>query len=149
MPQIIGAILAILLLILAVAIAVWIISWAVAIVVWIFQAILIPVFIFLLPAIIALIILAGLYWGSWVAARNYFQSVRTNINPQGHLRSVIQRGVVVFQTLTLTAVCAVFTVVSAAVIYGLSMQGVSYVQGYYTAIEFPFFDIVFPFWAGS
>ena len=146
MPQILGAILAIILLVLAIAVAVWIIQWAVAVVVWVFQAILIPIFIFLLPAIIALTILAGLYWGSWIAAKNNFGSVRTNVDPEGRLGTVIRHSVVGFQTVTLVALCAFLTVVSAAGIYALSLEGVDIVQGYYSAIEFPFFEIVFPFW---
>ncbi len=131
---------------LALLIAVWLLQWAVAIIVWCFQAVLLPIFIILMPAIIALVFLAGMYWGGWVSARNYFESVHKNTNPKGGMKSVIRYGVVGSQVLTLTVLCAALTLVSGVAIHALSMQGVAWVQGYYAAIEFPFFEIQFLFW---
>lgn len=131
---------------LAILIAVWLLQWAVAAIVWVLQAILLPIFIILLPAVLALALLAGMYWGGWVAARNYFSSVQTNTNPEGSMKSIIRYGVVACQVLTLSVLCAFLTLVSGITIHAFSMQGVAYVQGYYAAIEFPFFEVQFFFW---
>ncbi len=146
MPQVIGAILAFILMIWAVTIVVWLIQWAVAAIVWAFQAVLLPVFIFLLPAIIALVVLAGLYWGSWIAARNYFHSVRMNVSPEGALKMIVRRSVVSFQTVMMVLLCAVSTAVSGFAIYDLSLVGWERVRGYYAGIEFPLYEILYPFW---
>ncbi len=144
--QFVVAILGFILVVWVVTIAVWLIQWAVAAIVWVFQAVLLPIFMFLLPAIICLVILAGLYWGGWIAARNYFSSVKKNVNPKGALHAWVRHSVVGSQTFALSVLCAGSAAISGILVYGLSMAAVEQVQEYYAAIKFPHYEILYPFW---
>lgn len=129
-----------------VTVAVWLLQWIAAAIVWFFQAFLLPIFMFLLPAVIAIVVLVGIYWGGWVATKNYFLSVRKNINPEGALKLFVRRSVVATQTLTLGVLCSAATVISGILIYSLGAQGVDYIHGYYAAIKYPHYTILYPFW---
>ena len=142
----VAAILGLILAIWVLTLVVWLIQWLIAVVVWLFQAVILPIFVFLLPAALTLVILVGIYWGSWVAARNYLRSVKMNVNPEGALKTFVRNAVVSLQTLTLSLLCAGSTFLSGIAIYEASLAGIDFVHGYYATIIFPYSEILYPFW---
>ena len=65
-------------------------QWTAAGCLWFYQVILMPFAVYFSPAFLVLGISIGVYWGSYVAARNYFISLKENVLPQGKLKKVVR-----------------------------------------------------------
>ncbi len=146
MPQIIGVILAIIVIVFIVACIVWILQWIAACIVWPWQVIVEPFFIYFSPAAITIVIAAGLYWGSAVAVKNYFVSLKTNISLSGLMGKFTRYYIISVLTVLLIAVYSTFTVTSGLLVYEAGTLFVAQVHEHYASVKFPAFRIHFPFW---
>ncbi|TGO03079.1 hypothetical protein PN36_13105 [Candidatus Thiomargarita nelsonii] len=146
MPQIVGAIIVIFLAIWVIAAVVWVIQWIAAGLVWVWQVFLMPFFVYLTPAVLISIVVAAIFWGSWIAVQNYFASLRTNVNPAGLSGSFTRYYIISMLTLFLAVIYLLLAIKSSLLIYHSGELFVEHVVEYYAAIIFPAFRIHFPFW---
>lgn len=120
--------------------------WTAAGCLWFYQVILMPFVVYLSPAFLALSISIGVFWGSYVAARNYFVSLMENVIPQGKLRKVVRYYVISILLCFLVSICSISALYAGNLIYKPSVEFTTRVCAYYATIRFPAFEIVFPFW---
>lgn len=146
MPQLIGVILGIIIAIWVLAVIVWIVQWIAAGVVWSWQVLFIPFFAYLTPAVFVTCVIVSIYWGSWVAARNYFLSLRANINSHGLTGKFTRNYIITILTMFLILIYLLISVPATVAIYGAGQLFVSHVIDHYQSIRFPAFLIRFPFW---
>jgi len=146
MPQIILAIIAIIIGAWVVAAIVWIVQWIAAYVVLIWQVFIMPFFIYLTPAVLISVVIAAIFWGSWIAIQNYFLSLKTNINPVGLIEEFTKYYVISALTLFLGIIYLSFIVSYLMLIYQSGELFFVHVINHYESITFPAFRIHFPFW---
>ena len=146
MPQLIGAILAIIIAAWVLAVIVWVVQWAAACVFWGWQVILLPFIIYFSPAIIIIVAVIAVYKGSWVAAQNYFVSLRLNVNSDSFLGNFTKYYIISMLTIFLVTMYLAFAIWSTSLIYKPGELFVYHVKDYYEVIVFPAFRIHFPFW---
>ena len=122
------------------------VQWAAAGCLWFYQVILMPLFVYFSPAFLILSISIGVYWGSYVAARNYFVSLKNNVMPEGKLRNIVRFYVTSILLCFLISMYSFFAVSAGILVYEPAVKYATQVCAYYATIKFPAFDIVFPFW---
>ena len=146
MPQLFGAIIIIVIAVWVVAAIVWVIQWIVAGFVWFLQVFLMPFFVYFTPAVFTLIVVAAIFWGSWIAVQNYFASLTTHVNPAGALEKFTKYYIISMLTLFLAIIYLSLVLSSLVLIYQPGELFVVHVIEYYGSITFPAFRIHFPFW---
>jgi len=146
MPQLIGAILIIIIAVWVVAAVVWIVQWIAAGAVWFWQVFLMPFFVYFTPAVLMLIVTVAIFWGSMIAVKNYFASLTNNVNPAGSLENVLRYYIISMLTLFLAIIYLSLFILSLWLSYEPGQQFVDHVIEYYESIIFPAFKIQFPFW---
>jgi len=146
MPQIILAIIIIYIAVWVLAAVFWVILWIAAAVFWFWQVFLMPFFLYFTPAVFTLIVVAAIFWGSWIAIQNYFLSLKTNINPAGLSEKLTRYYIISTLTLFLAIIYLSLILSSFVLIYPPSKQFVVHVVDHYESITFPAFRIYFPFW---
>ena len=144
--QTIGMIIGLVVLFWVVTAIVCMVQWAAAGCLWFYQAILVPLSLYFSPAFIVLSISIGVYWGSYVAARNYFVSLKNNVVPEGKLRNIVRYYVTSILLCFLISIYSFLAVSSGILVYKPAVKYVTHVCSYYATIKFPAFNIVFPFW---
>jgi hypothetical protein len=145
MPQIVGVIIVIFIAIWVIAAVVWIIQWIIAGLVWVWQVFLMPFFVYFTPAVLISVVVAAIFWGSWIAVQNYFVSVKNNVNPAG-LGRFTRYYIISMLTLFIAVIYLLLAIESSLLIYHSGELFVDHVVEYYEAITFPAFRIHFPFW---
>ncbi len=146
MPQVIGLILAIIIAAWVVAVVVWIVQWIAAGCVWAFEVALYPTFVYFLPATLAALGLAGVFWGSGIAARNYVSSLNHNLKPEESSGKIYRTLIIGFLSTGLLISYAGLTYPTIFFIKDSTISFVTYINNYYDRIIFPAFRITFPFW---
>ncbi len=146
MPQFIGVIIALLVVPWIVAGIIWVVQWIWAVVAWIFAVFLIPFFVFFTPGVLVLLVSASIYWGSWVAAQNYFLSLKTNVHSESLTGKLTRNYIITILTLFLIIIYVLFAIISLVLTYEPAQMFVFRVIDHYQSIKFPAFRIHFPFW---
>ena len=146
MPQLIGGIIVIIIAAWIFAGIVWAIQWAVASFLWVWQVMLLPFFIYFSPTILIIIAVIAVYKGSWVSIKNYYFSLKSNVNSDSFLGHFIKNYIIGMLILFLSATYLAFAIWSFSMIYTPAELFVYHVKDYYEAIVFPAFQIHFPFW---
>ncbi len=93
-----------------------------------------------------MIAVVSVYIGSWIAVKNYYFSLKLNVNSDTFLGSFIKNYIISTQMLFLLAIYTAFAIWSFLAIYSPGEIFVYHVKDYYGMIEFPAFRIHFPFW---
>lgn len=127
------------------AAVVWLSQWIFAIPVWIFQIVIMPLFLYFMPATLTSIAIAGFMVGAWTSARNYLRALHNETQPEEWVGRIFKG----FMTLTAPII---LTIVTAAVILasGLTQSSadfIEHVRTHYTEVAFPAYEIYFPFWS--
>ena len=143
---VIGMIIGLFVLVWVVTYLVFMVQWAAAGCLWFYQAILVPSSLYFSPAFLILSISIGVYWGSYVAARNYFVSLKNNVVPKGKLKKFVRYYVTSILFCFLISMYFFFAVSTGILVYEPAVKYGTEVCAYYAAIKFPAFNIVFPFW---
>lgn len=105
-----------------------------------------PFFVYLTPTVLMLVVVAAIFWGSWIAVQNYFISLKTNVNPAGISGMFTKYYIISILTLCLATIYLLFAISSFWLIYEPGELFVVHVVEHYGAIIFPGFPIHFPFW---
>ena len=119
----------------------WVVQWIWVSIIWLWQAILVPLFIYFTPAVIAIILVIAVYWGSWIASKNYFSSLSANVKSDGLTGKLTRNYIITTLTVTLVSIYLFFAVYSAMLIYTSSEAFVFHVVDHYDSIKYPSFKI--------
>jgi hypothetical protein len=121
-----------------------IIQYIVAAVVWVFQMVILPT-LTVVPVVIVIMLVAGFFFASWVAARNYFVAVREHVKPESEfLQKVIRINLVGILSISLSGIYVVQLYIFGSIILALGILAVNGAIGYFESIVFPAFAIYYP-----
>nr|VFK28106.1 MAG: hypothetical protein BECKMB1821G_GA0114241_10339 [Candidatus Kentron sp. MB]VFK32912.1 MAG: hypothetical protein BECKMB1821I_GA0114274_10388 [Candidatus Kentron sp. MB]VFK75799.1 MAG: hypothetical protein BECKMB1821H_GA0114242_10328 [Candidatus Kentron sp. MB] len=146
MPQFFAAIIGLGIVVYVIAFVVWIVQWIWAAIVFVWEAFLMPFLIYLTPSILMLITTVAFYWGGWIAAQNYFSSLKTKVYWASTTGKFTQNYVMSVLTIFLILISLSFAVSFVVFTYEPVRIFAQHVIEYYESIKFPSFDIHFPFW---
>jgi len=119
----------------------WVIQWVWVSLIWLWEAVLMPLFVYFTPAIVMIILTAAVYWGSWIASRNYFLSLSTNVSSDGLSGRLTRIYILTTLTMAIASIYVFFAVYSAMLIYTPSEAFVFHVTDHYDSIKYPSFRI--------
>jgi hypothetical protein len=146
MDKIIGTILGLVVVMYVIAAIVWVIQWIAATAVLIYDIALMPLVVYFLPGVLAVLVTAGLFWGSGIAVHNYFSAMQSNITPQDILGSVIRYFLLIVLSLSMAAIYIPIAGYSGFFTYQAAVNFEQTVEQHYQSVQYPAFRIVFPFW---
>lgn len=145
MPQLLGVLLALFVVMLVCEILWLIAQWIWAFVILFWDALLLPFFFYFTPAVLIILALTAIYWGVWIASKNYFLSLKANIVSDGFAGALTRKYIISVLTLFLVSMCLSLAIHSALFIYPQGKKFVTYVDNHYQSIKFPAFTIHFLF----
>jgi hypothetical protein len=134
---------------LAILFAIWIIceilwfivQFVLAGVIFLWDVLLLPFFVYFTPAVLIILALIAIYWGTWIASKNYFLSLKANIVSHGFAGKLTRKYIISVLTLFLVSMCLSLAIYSALFIRPYGEKFVSYVDEHYKSIQFPAFTI--------
>jgi len=143
---IIVVILVIAVLIFVVAVVVFIVQWVGACLVWLWQALMWPFLIYFLPIVLVLCLLVGIYWGIGIAMKNYHMSLLDNVEPKDFYKIFVRHFIIIFLLVFQIGLGLALAYISLPHIFRSSIWAIEKVKVYYQSVEFPAYEIHFPFW---
>jgi uncharacterized membrane protein len=147
MPQVIGAIVVIIIIwYVVVCLIPVLIQWIGAVLLWLLQAIILPALVFL-PTVAVVMLTIAFLGASWIAVKNYFLAIHANIVPEpknSALGTGIRGGLIGALTLFMALFYAAQLGGFGSLAYFGGLAAVNAITGYFDSIEFPGFEIHYP-----